>query len=120
MPDTVIHGDLFGENILVDEGGWPSALLDFGLLSTAGDPRMDAAITAVIMNMYGPHSRAIARQLTQLFCDELGYDADVLLRYRAAYALATSNFLTADGSDGHFEWCVGWLNDLLVTEALGL
>lgn len=55
VPTTVIHGDLFGENILVDEAVRPLAVLDFGFLSTAGDPRLDASITAVIMNMYGPH-----------------------------------------------------------------
>ncbi len=68
--------------------------------------------------MYGPHSRTIARQLTDLLCAELGYAPEVLLLDRAAYALATSNFLTSDGGDEHFEWCVGWLNDLQVTEAL--
>jgi len=68
--------------------------------------------------MYGPHSRTIARQLTDLLCAELGYAPEVLLLDRAAYALATSNFLTSDGGDEHFEWCVGWLNDPQVTEAL--
>lgn len=61
--------------------------------------------------MYGLHSRAIAGQLTDLLCAELGYAREVLLLYRAAYALAMSNFLVSDGSDGHFEWRVGWWND---------
>jgi aminoglycoside phosphotransferase (APT) family kinase protein len=115
---TVIHGDLFCENILVDDSVKPTAVLDFGFISTAGDPRMDASVSAVIYNMYGPHRERITRTLTDRFCIDLGYPAEVLLLYRAAYAMATSNFLTSDGSDGHFEWCVWWLNHPEVTAAL--
>lgn len=120
IPATVIHGDLFGENILVNEEVRPQAVLDFGFLSTAGDPRLDASITAVIMNMYGPHSSAIADTLTAKFAAELGYPEEVLLIYRAAYAVATSNAFTPDGSDGHFPWCVAQLTGKAVSSALEL
>jgi hypothetical protein len=116
---AALHGDLFPENILVDKNGRLTAVLDFGFLSSAGDPRMDAAITAVITNMYGQHARRIAAELTKRFCADLGYPREILLLYRAAYAVATSNFLTEDGSDGHFAWCVDWLNDPLLTGVLG-
>lgn len=117
---TLIHGDLFGENILVDEALRPLAVLDFGFLSTSGDPRLDASITAVIMNMYGPHAPAIADRLTDRLAAELGYPLEVLLIYRAAYAVATSNVFTPDGSDGHFPWCVAQLTRAEVTAALDL
>jgi aminoglycoside phosphotransferase (APT) family kinase protein len=120
VPTNVVHGDLFGENILVDEAVRPRAVLDFGFLSTAGDLRLDASITAVIMNMYGPHAKAIADTLTDRFAAELGYPVEVLLIYRAAYAVATSNVFTADGSDGHFPWCVAQLTRAEVTAALDL
>ena len=120
VPATVIHGDLFGENILVDEAVHPTAVLDFGFLSTAGDPRLDASISAVIMNMYGPHAPAIARALTDRLAAELGYPVEALLIYRAAYAVATSNVFTTDGSDGHFPWCVAQLARAEVTAALEL
>jgi aminoglycoside phosphotransferase (APT) family kinase protein len=120
IPTTVIHGDLFGENILVDDGVQPTAVLDFGFLSTAGDPRLDASITALIMNMYGPHGPAIADSLTEVFAAELGYPVEVMLIYRAAYAVATSNAFTLDGSDGHFPWCVAQLTRPAVSAALDL
>ncbi len=41
LPNSVIHGDLFGENILVDQQCNPTAVLDFGFLTTAGDPRFE-------------------------------------------------------------------------------
>lgn len=110
VPPTVVHGDLFGENILVDDQGRPTAVLDFGFLSTAGDPRLDAGITALITDMYGPYASARAEALTRTFATELGYPIGVMLIYQAAYAIATSNAFTDDGNDGHFAWCVAQLN----------
>jgi aminoglycoside phosphotransferase (APT) family kinase protein len=119
-PDTVIHGDLLGGNILVDDQDRPLAVLDFGFLTTAGDPRLDAAITANVMNMYGPHASAITQDLTARIARELGYPTDVLLAYQAAYATATSNAFTADGSDGHFAWCIAQLQRSDISEAINL
>jgi aminoglycoside phosphotransferase (APT) family kinase protein len=119
-PETVIHGDLFGGNILVDDLSRPVAVLDFGFFTTAGDPRFDAAITASIMNMYGPHAQAITEDLTATIAQDLRYPPDVLLIYQAAYAAATSNAFTADGSDGHFAWCIAQLLRADVCDAIGL
>jgi Ser/Thr protein kinase RdoA (MazF antagonist) len=119
-PDALIHGDLFGANILVDEAARPTAVLDFGFVTTAGDARLDAAITAACMNMYGPHAAQITRDLTARFARDLGYPPEVLLIYQAAYAVATSNAFTSDGSDGHFAWCLAQLARADITEALGL
>jgi aminoglycoside phosphotransferase (APT) family kinase protein len=119
-PDTVVHGDLFGANILVDGQLRPLAVLDFGFLTTAGDPCFDAAITASIMNMYGPHAAEITRDLTARIARELSYRTEVLLVYQAAYAVATSNAFTTDGSDGHFAWCLAQLARPDIMEALGL
>jgi hypothetical protein len=120
QPDTVIHGDLFGGNILVDELNRPVAVLDFGFLTTAGDPRFDAGITAGIMNMYGPHAQAITQELTVQIAQRLCYPPEVLLSYQAAYAVATSNAFTADGSDGHFAWCIAQLRRPDICEAIAL
>lgn len=120
FPEGVVHGDLFGGNILVDHDVRPVAVLDFGFLTTAGDPRLDAAITASVMNMYGPYAPSITRDMTTRLARELGYPTEVLLIYQACYAVATSNAFTPDGSDGHFAWCIAQLRRGDITEALGL
>src|SRR5215472_2573355 len=119
-PETVIHGDLVPENILIEKRARPVAVLDFGFLTTAGDPRLDAAIAASIMNMYGPHAPAITDAITTQAAQDLDYPVDVLLTYQAAYAVATANAFTSDGSDGHFAWCIDQLRRSDVAGALGM
>jgi len=117
--EFVIHGDICGENILVDEDLNPLALLDWGFLSTAGDLAFDASVAAGIFNMYGSSAAEIDRQLRRLFEAELGYPAELLISYRAAYAVITSNAYDPAGQDGHFAWCVRQLSSPEVRVVLG-
>ena len=88
---SVVHGDLCGANILVDDHLEPMSVLDFGFLSTLGDPAFDASITSAIFEMYGPHAHELDEQLITTMQRAFGYGRDTLLAYRAAYALLTSN-----------------------------
>ncbi|MET9764312.1 aminoglycoside phosphotransferase family protein [Streptomyces sp. NPDC006372] len=108
-PVTVIHGDLIPPNIHVDAAGRPVAVLDFGFCTTAGDPAFEAAVTAAVCDMYGPHARRHTADLTRLFAQELGYAPAALTAYQAAYALSTYDLFGPDDSDGHFRWCAGQL-----------
>lgn len=105
----LLHGDLCGVNIMVDDALNPTAVFDFGFLSTVGDPAFDASISSAIFNMYGPNARSIDDEVTEIFERALGYPRKVLLAYRAVYSLLTSNAYSADGTDGHFQWCVSML-----------
>ena len=103
---SLVHGDLVPANILIGAAAQPSAVLDFGFLSTAGDPAFDAAVTVAIFDMYSPHARANERRLDEAFCAAFGYEPQRLSLYKAAYALITSNAYDPLGQDGHFAWCV--------------
>ncbi|GIE99710.1 aminoglycoside phosphotransferase family protein [Paractinoplanes rishiriensis] len=115
---SVVHGDLFPANVLVGAAGRPSAVLDWGFLTTEGDPAFDAAVTAAIFDMYGPEALATERRLLARMSERFGYAPRTLLVYRAAYSLITANAYSADGKDGHFAWCVTALNRDDVTRAL--
>ncbi|MFF7789817.1 phosphotransferase [Streptomyces sp. NPDC007991] len=104
-PVTVIHGDLVPPNIHIDAAGRPVAVLDFGFYTTAGDPAFEAAVTAAIWDMYGPHAEEHTAELTRLFARELGYPPATLTAYQAAYALTTYDLFGMDDRDGHFRWC---------------
>jgi hypothetical protein len=43
--------------------------------------------------------------LLSRFESELGYSRELMLLYRAAYAVSTATMYSPDGSDGHFAWC---------------
>ncbi len=116
----LIHGDLCGVNIMVDDALQPTAVFDFGFLSTVGDPAFDASVSSAIFNMYGPNARSIDEEVTNIFELALGYPRKVLLAYRAVYCLLTSNAYSADGTDGHFRWCVSMLKREDVRMALDL
>ena len=115
---TLIHGDLIPANVLVDDGHAATGILDFGFLSTVGDPRFDAAVAAGIHDMYGPRGQLNEAVLDAAIVERFGYDQHVLHIYRAAYALVTSNCFSASGSDGHFAWCTALLNRPVVRRSL--
>ncbi len=50
-------------NVLLDDRGRPSAVIDFGFLTTVGDPAFDAAVTASIFDMYGDAARSTEARL---------------------------------------------------------
>jgi len=107
-PIGLIHGDLVPPNILVQNGG-VSGVLDFGFMTTLGDPQFDAAITASIFDMYGPHARASEDILSREFLDRFGQHPQRYGLYRAAYAVITNAYFGTDGLDGHFAWCARML-----------
>lgn len=113
LPDSaspsLIHGDLIPANVLI-EGGEVSGVVDFGFLTTFGDPQFDAAITASIFDMYGPYARETEQRLTGEFSARFDHDLTTYGLYRAAYAVITNSSFAADRHDGHFQWCVQMLN----------
>ncbi|MEV0149284.1 MULTISPECIES: aminoglycoside phosphotransferase family protein [unclassified Nonomuraea] len=116
-PVTAIHGDLVPPSIHTDAAGRPVAVLDFGFYTTAGDPAFEAAVTAAIWDMYGPHAEEHTAELTRFFAQELGYAPATLAVYQAVYALTTYDLFGMADNDGHFRWCAEQLRRNIVFSA---
>ncbi len=122
QPDSMrlLHGDLIPANVLV-EGGEVAGIVDFGFLTTLGDPRFDAAITASIFDMYGANARESEERLSAEFAARFDHDPLPYALYRAAYAIITNaHFGTdgTDGTDGHFLWCASMLRRPEIEDAI--
>ena len=117
-PPALVHGDLIAANVLVDEHRRPAAVLDFGFLTSVGDPAFDAAVTSSIFDMYGDGARRTEARLEHAFARRRGHDPARLAVHRAAYAIVTATCFSASGSDGHFAWCVAMLQRPDVRDAL--
>lgn len=104
----LVHGDLIAANVLAS-GVHATADLDFGFLSTAGDPAFDAAIAASCFDMWSPSARDVERELEQAFVSAFEHDPYRYSVYRAAYAFATACCFGTDLSEGHFGWCITML-----------
>ena len=114
----LVHGDLIAANVLTKRNR-ASAVLDFGFLTTAGDPAFDAAVTASCFDMYGPRARETERRLDREFTATFHHDPERLAVYRAAYALITACCFGESLDDGHFAWCIAMLHRPDIRDALG-
>ena len=112
---VLVHGDLIPANVLLDDLGRPSAVIDFGFLTTVGDPAFDAAVTASIFDMYGDAARSTEARLDV----RLDIDPRRAAVHRAAYAVVTATCFSPTGDDGHFRWCVAMLRRDDVLAAVG-
>jgi thiamine kinase-like enzyme len=103
----LIHGDLCPENILITADRQVGAVLDFGLLTMAGDPMFDLATSWVFFDMYDAlqvHARE--RYLTMLL-EQLGEATrGQFYRYVLIYSILSANTYSPTCSDGHYAWCV--------------
>lgn len=117
---AVLHGDLIPANVLVDADVRPLAVLDFGFLTTLGDPLFDLAVTASVFEMYGPGAREEEARIDRAAAERFELDPERLALYRAAYAIATADAYDPGGEDGHFRWCVDLLGRADVLAAIGV
>lgn len=119
-PARIVHGDLCPPNILATAQGEPTAVLDWGFVTTAADPLFDVSTAAGFYDMYGPRAREFDDTLLKRWVGESGPDREQALLYRAAYGLAGANAYSEEGDDGHFAWCVQMLERPDVRAALGV
>lgn len=107
VPPRLVHGDLGPVHVLLEDGR-PTGLLDFGYVSTVGDPAFDAAVAACLQDMFGPGAAAATAAFDELSVGRLGHDPDRLVLHRAAYGLVTASCL-ADHPGRHLTWCLDLL-----------
>lgn len=87
-PHALVHGDIFPGNMMMDDDGNVTGLLDFGVLTVAGDPALDLAGAYLPLEMLAECEPADAGVVRSLMVDHYGEEvAPPIACYRAWYAL---------------------------------
>lgn len=100
----LVHGDFFPGNVLVDDSGKLTAVIDFSPMTICGDWRLDVAGAEVFLEL-GDMDRPDDRQIVKHeLNDRYHVPADVIDVYRRYYAL----YFSAAGTDDPplYGWCV--------------
>lgn len=109
---TLIHGDFFPGNLLIDDQHRATALIDFGLFTMYGDHMFDVATSWVFFDMYDDLKANIYDRFQAILLATIGDDKrGILYRYILIYSILAANTFSADCTDGQYQWCVANLNN---------
>lgn len=108
-PLSVVHGDIFAGNILVNEAlDRMTGIIDFGTYTLFGNALLDIASGFGYYKMYAPDRKAIWAALLPKVLNRLTQEEDSLFfQYLLANAILTSNLYTTHPDpreNGHFQW----------------
>jgi len=116
---SLIHGDFYPGNLMINESGKVTGLIDFGLMTMYGDNLFDIAIGWVCFDMYNELNANIYERYLNIIISTLGEDVRKRLYfYVLIYSYISANFYSPNCEDGHYQWCVKNLNNKNYWEAL--
>ncbi len=108
---ALVHGDIFPENILVNDELKVTGLLDFGMFTMYGDPIFDLAIAWATHTMYSDNDTKARESLLPKALEKI--DKDNYPRfwgYVMAYAILSCTSWVGEneevGKNGHFLWAL--------------
>jgi len=87
---SLVHGDAYPGNIMVDDAGKIVSVLDFGKHSLLGDPRLDVAIAIELTDVIDEFTQDDAKYLRELVDEEMSG------AWRALSAILLANQLRGD------------------------
>ncbi len=108
-PISLVHGDFFPGNLLVnDRADRVTGLIDFGSFTLFGNYLLDVAGAFSFYRMYHPDRWAIRARLLPQVLDRISHTAaPKFFQFVLANAILTSDLYLTDGNhlaDGHFGW----------------
>ncbi|MFI8684593.1 aminoglycoside phosphotransferase family protein [Rossellomorea sp. NPDC077527] len=108
---SIIHGDFYPGNILINENHKITGVIDFGMLTMYGDYLFDVAIGWVCLDMYNQLNTDLTERYLEIILSSLGEGVKKdLYFYVLIFSLMTANLYSPTCEDGHYQWCVEKLN----------
>jgi serine/threonine protein kinase len=112
--NSLIHGDLFQENILIDEDLQITSIFDFGGCTTIGDYIFDITLGWALFDKYKKvESVDLSGVLFQKLFNKLSkYEQQKFAIYLLTYCFISANmFANNNPMEQRFRWCVANLNN---------
>jgi hypothetical protein len=108
-PKSLVHGDYFPGNVLMDSAFEVSGVIDFGPLTVIGDPALDLASAAIFLEVVRPgYLPEDSELVTRLLVDRAGPAIqDTIITYRAWYAIRFAPY--RDDDPNLYAWCTSSL-----------
>jgi serine/threonine protein kinase len=117
---TLIHGDYFPGNILINDSRHITSLLDFGIFTMYGDPLYDIATGWVFFDMYDEFKANIRKRYYSMLLKKIGkHTQSQIYAYVLLYSILSCDIYPQDLKGDHFKWCVNNLNDAVLWSNLG-
>jgi thiamine kinase-like enzyme len=109
---SLIHGDFYPGNLLIENSGKVTGLIDFGMMTMYGDNLFDIAMGLVCFDMYDELKANIYERYLNIIISTLGENVRKrLYLYVLVYSFITANFYSENCEDGHYQWCCKNLNN---------
>jgi putative membrane protein len=110
----LVHGDYFPGNVMVDERGAVTGILDFSPLTVAGDPRLDLAGALIFLEVVAPYRPEDSTIVEDVITARHGHAVTTVIElYRIYYSLYFS--ATKEFDPELYRWCVSNLTKRPVT-----
>ena len=109
---SLIHGDFYPGNLLIDKNREVTGLIDFGWMTMYGDYLFDIAIGWACFDMYDELNANILERYLDIIISTLGEEVrERLYSYVLIYSIISANFYSHNCEDDHYQWCIKNLNN---------
>jgi hypothetical protein len=107
---SLVHGDYFPDNVLMDEELNVTSIIDFSPMTLVGDSFMDVAGSLIFLEVADGYVPENSQILHEIITSEYGDVDEAILTYRLYYSFYFSGPNVKEHVPKLYQWCIDNLN----------